>query len=121
MSTLHPSIILDARGRAGNDPIFTLNADARRRAAAGESILNATLGALMDDEGKLCAMPTVLETLQRFQTAQAAGYAPISGLPAYREAVIRELFGDGELASQAVAVATPGGTGAVYAAVVNFL
>ena len=122
MTSPFPSVIDGARNRAGNDPIFTLNAEARARAAAGESILNATLGALMDDDGALCTMPTVLETMARHAaTGRPAGYAPISGMPAYREAVIRDLFGDGPLAAQAVCVATPGGTGAVHAGVVNFL
>lgn len=115
------SVIPAARDRAGNDPIFQLNAEASRRATAGESILNATLGALMTDEGRLCTMPTVIETLGRFQDGRAAGYAPIAGIATYREAVIRDMFGDGPLADQAVAVATPGGTGAVFEAVVNFL
>ena len=75
----------------------------------------------MTDEGGLCTMPTVMETMARFQDGRAAGYAPISGVPAYRQAVIRELFGEGPLAAQAVAVATPGGTGAIFQSVVNFL
>jgi aromatic-amino-acid transaminase len=114
------SLIPDARDRPGNDPIFALNAEAQARAAAGESIINATLGALMTDDGQLFTMPTVMETLARFQD-RAAGYAPISGLPAFRDAVIQDLFGASPLANQAVAVATPGGTGAVYQAVMNFL
>jgi len=121
VTSAHSSVIPEARDRKGNDPIFALNAEARRRAEAGESILNATLGALMTDDGRLCTMPTVLETMARFQTAQSAGYAPISGVPAFRDAVIRDLFDDEGLAAQAVATATPGGTGAVYEAVVNFL
>lgn len=115
------SVVPAARDRAGNDPIFALNADARRRVQAGESILNATLGALMNDDGTLCTMPTVLETMGRFAGDRSAGYAPISGVPAFKEAVVRDLFADGPLARQTVAVATPGGTGAIYASVVNFL
>jgi aromatic-amino-acid transaminase len=115
------SVVPGARGRAGNDPIFALFAEATRRAAAGESILNATLGALITDDGQLGIMPTVLETFARTQSARTAGYAPISGTPAFRSAVIHDLFGDGQLADEAVSVATPGGTGAVYEAVVNFV
>ena len=80
-----------------------------------------TLGALITDDGRLAVMPTVLETFARAQSAGTAGYAPISGTPAFRSAVINDLFGDGPLADQAVSVATPGGTGAVYEAVVNFV
>jgi aromatic-amino-acid transaminase len=117
----HGSVIPAARDRTGNDPIFIWAGEAVRRARAGEDIVNATIGALTRDDGVLYTLPTVLDTLRRFQTHETAGYAPISGLPAFREAVVRDLFGDGPLASQAVAVTTPGGSGAVYQAVVNFL
>jgi aromatic-amino-acid transaminase len=120
-ATVPSSVIPAARDRAGNDPIFALNAEASRRAAAGESILNATMGALIADDGSLGVMPTVLETLKGVMGSRAAGYAPISGTPAFREAVVRDLFGDTPLARHASAVATPGGTGAVYESVVNFL
>ena len=95
MTPSFSSVIPAVRDRAGNDPIFQLNAEASQRATAGESILNATLGALMTDDGRLCTMPTVIETLARFQDGRAAGYAPIAGVAKYREAVIRDLFGDG--------------------------
>jgi aromatic-amino-acid transaminase len=131
LASTFSTVVQGSRDRAGNDPIFIWNGEARRRAASGDDILNATIGALMNDDGTLCTMPTVLETLQRFQTPRVAGYAPISGLPEYREAVVRDLFGsnpagddpgsNSPLADQAIAVAAPGGSGAVFAAVVNFL
>jgi aromatic-amino-acid transaminase len=119
--TLFSSVVPGARDRAGNDPIFALNAEAARRAAAGESIVNATLGALMTDDGRLAVMPTVLETMARALDATTAGYAPIAGAPAFLRASIADLFGERAVANQAVAAATPGGTGAIYQAVVNFL
>ncbi len=115
------SVIPGARDRTGNDPIFIWAGEAVRRAKAGDDVVNATIGALTRDDGVLYTLPTVLETLRRHQTHETAGYAPISGLPAFRQAVVRDLFGDGPLASQAVAVTCPGGSGAVYQAVVNFL
>ena len=117
----HGSVIAAARDRTGNDPIFIWAGEAVRRARAGDDVVNATIGALTRDDGVLYTLPTVLETLRRFQTHETAGYAPISGLPPFREAVVRDLFGDGPLAAQAVAVTSPGGSGAVYQAVVNFL
>lgn len=120
MTSMHSSVVVASRDRLGNDPIFALNAEAAQRAAAGESILNATLGALMYDDGRLCTMPTALEVMARVQ-ATTAGYAPISGVPAFRAAVLHDLFAGTSLAEQAVAVATPGGTGAIYEAVQNFL
>jgi len=121
MTSPYSSVIASSRDRTGNDPIFIWNGEARRRIAAGEDILNATIGALIGDDGVLCTLPTVLETLRRNQTTETSGYAPISGLPSYRAAVVHDLFGESELAGQAVAVTTPGGSGAVYQAVVNFL
>lgn len=119
--TIPSAVIPAARGRAGDDPIFLLNAEARRRAEAGESILNATIGALMTDDGRLAVLPSVLETLSECHSGRTAGYAPISGLPAFRDAVRTTLFGGGPLEQRSVAVATPGGTGAIHQALVNFL
>jgi aromatic-amino-acid transaminase len=115
------SLVPAARGRPGEDPIFALHHEAVRRAAGGESILNATLGTLSDENGHIAVMPCVLETLQRLQGDEVAGYAPVAGRPEYLSAVVADLFGDGPLTKQAVAVATPGGTGAVFQSVANFL
>ena len=52
------ALIQGSQNRSGNDPIFSLNAEAASRSAAGESILNATLGVLMNDAGKLAVMPS---------------------------------------------------------------
>ncbi|MBK7643089.1 MAG: aminotransferase class I/II-fold pyridoxal phosphate-dependent enzyme [Planctomycetes bacterium] len=116
-STLIPS----AAGRSGDDPIFALNSEAKRRAAAGESVINATLGALMEDDGSLAVIPSVIEALARVPSQKAAAYAPISGDAKFLEAVIADVYGPGELAAQTVAAATPGGTGALYHALTNFL
>ena len=110
-----------AASRDGNDPIFRLHGEAVRRAQAGESILNATLGALMKDDGTLAVMPSSAEAFRRVPPHLAAGYAPISGRPEFLEAVLGDVFGDGDVASRAVAVATPGCTGALHASVQNFL
>ena len=48
--TSYSSLITTSRDRAGNDPIFIWNGEARARAAAGDDILNATIGALMNDD-----------------------------------------------------------------------
>ena len=118
---LFGSVVAGARDRGGNDPIFALNAEAARRAAAGEAIVNATLGVLMNDDGRLAVMPTVLETLSRSLDATTAGYAPIAGTPAFLRASIADLSAEGAPADLAVATATPGGTGAIYQSVLNFL
>jgi len=124
-STVNPAfastLIPSAAGRPGDDPIFALNAEAQRRAAAGEPVINATLGALMEDDGSLAVIPCVIEALARVPIQKAAAYAPISGDASFLTAVIQDVYGAGPLAAQTVAAATPGGTGALYHALTNFL
>ncbi len=115
------ALIPEASARPGDDPIFALNEEAERRRAAGESIVNATLGALMEDDGSLAILPVVQEAFAAVDARRAAAYAPIAGEPDYLGAVIADVFGTGPLASRAVAVATPGATGAIHHAIVNFL
>lgn len=134
----HPwttTLIAAAANRPGDDPIFMLNAEADKRARAGESIVNATLGALMEDDGTLAVMPSVIDAIARVPVKKAAAYAPIHGDAVFLRAVIDDLF-DGaaraagrsgvasqpaRLAEMAVAAATAGGTGALHHAIVNFL
>ena len=121
VDTSKSHLIPDCQSRSGDDPIFALNAEAGRRARAGESIVNATLGALMEDDGRLATMPVVAEALAAVPPERGAAYAQIAGDPPFLQAVVRDLFGEGPLAAQSVAAATPGGTGALYHAVSSFL
>jgi aromatic-amino-acid transaminase len=110
------------RNRAGDDPIFALNAEATARRAKGESIVNATVGALLLDDGSLAVLPTASRVVREVGAGDWAAYAPIAGTPAFLDAVIRDLCGArADLASKAVAVATPGGSGALRHAVATFL
>ncbi|MCY2959562.1 MAG: aminotransferase class I/II-fold pyridoxal phosphate-dependent enzyme [Planctomycetota bacterium] len=119
--TTHSSLIPTAASRPADDPIFLLNAEATRRAQAGEAVINATLGALMEDDGTLAVMPSVVEALQRVPAKKAASYAPILGAKPFLEAVVRDTFEGAPLARFATAAATPGGTGALYQAITSFL
>ena len=113
-------LISAASERPGDDPIFALHAEATRRAAQGEQIINATLGALHDEDGRLAVLPTVRRLIAE-APAETFGYAPISGSAPFLSGVIGDALGEGVLGSASAAVATPGGTGACYAAIVNFL
>lgn len=121
IAALSSFLIEDARERPGDDPIFSLNAEAQRRARAGERIINATLGALVEDDGTLAILPSVAAAIARVKPVDAASYAPIAGEPRFLAAVIRDLYDSRALAKRSVAVATPGGTGALHHAIVNFL
>lgn len=107
------------RSRPKDDPIFALNAEARARRAAGEPVVNATVGALLDDDGNLATIPTVSELLRSVPPAVAAAYPPIAGPQDFLRAVAEDLLGPH--AASAAAAATPGGTGALLAGMSNFL
>lgn len=114
-------LIASRRGRPGDDPIFALNAEAKRRAAAGEDVINATIGALLHDDGRLAVMPSVVETLANVAPEVGAGYAPIPGRDDFRKAVIDDLLGGTPMRDWAASVATPGGSGALRMAMDDFL
>ena len=117
MSFLIPS----RSARPGDDPIFSLNLEAKARARVGEAIVNATVGALLDEEGKLAVLETVAQTIRELSAAEGAAYSPIAGSPEFRRAVIADLLGDRPEAAWATAIATPGGTGALRHAIANFI
>ncbi|MEO1698244.1 MAG: aminotransferase class I/II-fold pyridoxal phosphate-dependent enzyme [Planctomycetota bacterium] len=114
-------LIDDARGRPGNDPIFAINGRAQAMRATGRHVVNASLGALLADDGRLAVLPTVGEALAAVPADRGSAYAPISGEPSFLEAVRRDAFGASPLAESSIAVATPGGTGAIYSAILNFV
>src|SRR2546425_832292 len=100
-------------GRPADDPIFALSAEASLRRSRGESIVNATLGVLLDDDGRVATLPTVVDAIREVPPREAAVYAPLAGPPSFNAAVVRDLLGGTPLAEHASAVATAGGTGAL--------
>jgi aromatic-amino-acid transaminase len=115
-------LIPSHQGRPADDPIFALNAEATRRKQLGEPIVNATVGALLRDDGELAILPTAARAVHDVPAVEWASYAPIAGTREFLRAVIEDLFaGEPELKRSAVAVATPGGTGALRHAIANFL
>jgi aromatic-amino-acid transaminase len=108
--------------RPDKDVIFALNGEATRRRAAGEAIINGTIGSLMNDDGSLAVLETVTAVLKDVPRNEWAAYAPIPGSPDFLDAVIKDTFStQPSLAAAATAVATPGGTGALRHALMNYL
>jgi aromatic-amino-acid transaminase len=115
-------LIAGHQGRPSDDPIFALNREATARKEHGEAIVNATVGALLDDEGRLAILPTAARAIKEVKEEEWAEYAPIAGTTPFLRAVIADLFGsEPELRAAAIAVATPGGTGALRHSIANFL
>ncbi len=133
MSTLEPKVLLrhnatmnhliaSRQNRPIGDVIFSLNAEATSRAAKGEDIVNATIGTLLNDDGSLAILPTVTQVVKAIAPNDWAAYAPIAGTADFNRAVINDLFlGHETFARCATAVATPGGTGALRHALMNYL
>jgi aromatic-amino-acid transaminase len=108
--------------RPGEDPIFAVHQEATQRIARGESIVNASIGVLLDDEGKLAILPASARAIREVKTEDWASYAPISGSPEFLDAVMDDLFAERpNMRAAAVAVATPGGTGAIRHTFSTFL
>jgi aromatic-amino-acid transaminase len=115
-------VIASHQGRPADDPIFALNREATERSMGGEAIVNATVGALLEDDGQLVVLPTAARVVHEVKAEQWAAYAPLAGSPDFLRAVMDDLLGvEPALREAAVAVATPGGTGALRHAIANFL
>jgi aromatic-amino-acid transaminase len=115
-------VIPSHQSRPSDDPIFALNKEATARRERGESIVNATVGALLDDDGKLAILPSAARAVHEVPAVEWATYAPIAGTPAFLRAVLDDLLtSEPALRSTAIATATPGGSGALRHAIANFL
>jgi aromatic-amino-acid transaminase len=115
-------LIASHQTRPSDDPIFALYREATQRRDRGEAVVNATVGALLDDEGKLCVLPTAARAVREVPAEEWAAYAPIAGAPDFLQAVQGDLLdGQRTLREAGIATATPGGTGALRHAIANFL
>ena len=112
-------LIPTRRAFPADDPIFALNAEAQARKEAGEFVLNATVGALLDDSGQLVVLESVLDLWRELTPMEVAPYAPIAGDPAFLKALVQRHWPT--LTSAGAACATPGGSGALAISLRNFL
>ncbi|MGI6751252.1 MAG: pyridoxal phosphate-dependent aminotransferase [Anaerovoracaceae bacterium] len=113
----------NARTITGDDKIFALNGKAKEMIAkvGKDKVANATLGALMDDEGNLVVLSTVVDVLKSLSPLDYAEYAPIAGVPGFLETVKTAVFGKDIPTDLNIAtIATPGGTGAIRNTIQNY-
>lgn len=111
-----------AAGRKLKDAIFDANQACNEaiKIHGADAVTNATIGVVLNDDGKLATLPTVEKTFRAMDFADMVAYAPISGLPAYLDAATDLTFADCKPAAQFGAVATAGGTGAIHHAIANY-
>ena len=104
------------------DKVFALSGRAKAAIAARgkENVVNATVGALLDDNGDLVVMSSVVEAIKTLTPADYAEYAPIAGTPAFKAAVQKALFGNYEPSGHVRVCVTPGGTGSITNVISNY-
>ncbi|HJW34153.1 MAG TPA: aminotransferase class I/II-fold pyridoxal phosphate-dependent enzyme [Holophagaceae bacterium] len=112
-------LIPSRRAFDGQDPIFKLNAEAQAMASQGKPVVNATVGALLDDAGKLVVLEPVMELYSQLTGHEVAPYAPIAGDVVYLTSLTHRHWP--ELGGYGVGCATPGGTGALALSIKNLL
>lgn len=117
------SLVTPASDRPyGEDKIFGANAQAAQKSAeiGFENVINATVGALLNDDGSLSVMKSVMNRFRSLPDAEIAAYAPIAGLPEFRKAVVEAAFGPYRPEGFIEAIATPGGSGAIRHTIWNY-
>ena len=104
------------------DRIFGISNRAKAAIAekGRDKVVNGTIGALLDDEGKLVVLKSVDEVFRQLGPNDYAEYAPIGGIVPFREAVQRAAFGAHVPEGYTEAVATPGGTGSLRNVISNY-
>ncbi len=83
-------------------------------------VINATVGALYDDEGRLIVFRSVDKVMKALEPEAFAAYAPIAGTPGFRKAILKAAFGGFEPKSYIGVVGTPGGTASIRNAIANY-
>ncbi|MDD2215065.1 MAG: aminotransferase class I/II-fold pyridoxal phosphate-dependent enzyme [Eubacteriales bacterium] len=106
----------------GEDKIFGINKQAQEMISkvGREKVANATIGSLLDDNGNLVILSSVVDVMKDLKPNDYAEYAPIAGVPAFLDAAVKSVFMDYTPKGYINAVATPGGTGAIRNAVQNY-
>lgn len=104
------------------DKIFGISNRAKAMMAkeGKDKVVNATIGALLDDDGKVIVLSSVDEVFKSLTPDEYAQYAPIGGTPEFKEAVKKDVFRNFEPTRFVEAIATPGGTGAIRNTVSNY-
>lgn len=119
MAALHAA----EKGREA-DAVFAVLKDANSAIArfGRDKVVNASIGAIYDENEKFVVLPSVLEYYHQMPAEELMNYAPIAGIPDFLEGAIEFTFRGFKPENTYIkAVATPGGTGAVRHVFFNYL
>lgn len=115
----------DAFAASSSDLAFRLAKEANLRKARGENVIDCTLGMLFGQDGHLANFDAVNKSLGNSLGEQSAKYGTICGGIPYANSVERwvlEKYHDSIKENYSVCTtATPGGTGALFLAIRNYL
>lgn len=106
------------------DTVFAIVAKAKEAKAkyGDENVVDATIGSLYDETGKIVAFKSVYETFDNIPAANKAAYAvSFQGNPEYRTLCKEWTLGKANVNLESTVIATPGGTGAVSLGISEFL
>ncbi len=102
--------------------IITLGAIAKEEKKKDNSVVNATIGMLYDEDGKLFAFKSVDKALSLLSTDEKYAYASTPGSKDYHDALKHWVFRQyyDEFKDKTSVMATPGGTGALSSTFANY-
>lgn len=106
------------------DTVFAIvKKAAEDRAKNGpDKVIDATIGSLFGEDGKLVAFKTVFEHYDQIESSEKAKYAAsFRGNPDFREAAYNWLVQNVEVKLEHSVIATPGGSGAVSTTMIDCL
>ncbi len=111
-----------AQGKVFVDEVFdAVAAVGKATAQHGKAqVVNATIGALCDEDEKLVFLPTVERVFRGLPGEEIAAYGSVRGLPEYLSAAIEQTFQNSRPDAYIEAVATAGGTGAIHNLLWNY-
>ncbi|MBQ7198734.1 MAG: aminotransferase class I/II-fold pyridoxal phosphate-dependent enzyme [Selenomonadaceae bacterium] len=104
------------------DPIFAANSACKAAILehGKDKVTNATIGVVLNEDGKLSVMPTVEKIFRSMKMTEFTAYAALSGNADFIDAVKNIIFSHANYDGYFSAVATAGGTGAIHHAVANY-
>lgn len=109
------------------DKVFSVAKKAKDATAllGEEKVINATIGSIYDNNGKLVVLKTAMDIYKKLPSEEIAAYASsFTGAPEFKESVKKSVFGkdyQNVLKNHyCEVIATPGGTGAISNTIKNY-
>lgn len=107
------------------DDILSIGQMAKERKKQNPKTIDATIGALLDDQGKLLAFKSVEQTIDTLDSAKVRAYPPVDGGKPFKQSlkqwVFQDTLKDIESAFNMDVLATPGASGALSNVLANYV